>query len=134
VAGISRWIDTQAVGGPAGQPRFLNGVLAAEFEGSARELLSGLQAIERAHGRDRAREEHHGPRTLDLDLLLFGGKRIDEPGLTVPHPGLEERWFVLAPLAELAPDLELPGCRRTVAERLAELGARASSGRQWSAS
>lgn len=127
VSCVSSWIETEPEGGPPGQPRYLNGALGLDAEGSARALLAGLQAIEGAHGRDRAREVRHGPRTLDLDLLLFGDEILHEPGLTLPHPGLEERLFVLAPLSEIAPDLRLPACRRTVAERLAELRARATS-------
>jgi 2-amino-4-hydroxy-6-hydroxymethyldihydropteridine diphosphokinase len=112
------------VGGPHGQPRFLNAAATLETELSARRLLAALQSIERAHGRDRAREVKHGPRTLDLDLLLYGDARIDEPGLVVPHPRLEERTFVLLPLSEIAPDLVLPRCRSSVTQRLAELTAR----------
>lgn len=118
---VSSWIETDPVGGPPDQPRFLNGAVWLETTCSARELLDALQAIERAHGRDRSREVHHGPRTLDLDLLLFGRERIDEPGLRVPHPELEARAFVLAPLAEIDAELELPESGLTVAERLAEL-------------
>ena len=121
LARVSSWIETDPVGGPPDQPRYLNGALSVDTTRSARELLDACQAIERAHGRDRSRELRHGPRTLDLDLLLFGRERIDEPGLRVPHPALEARAFVLAPLAEIDPELELPGCARTAAERLAEL-------------
>jgi 2-amino-4-hydroxy-6-hydroxymethyldihydropteridine diphosphokinase len=118
---VSRWFETDAEGGPRGQPRFLNGALWLDATCSAHELFEGLQAIERAHGRDRSREVRDGPRTLDLDLLLYGGAVIEGPELRIPHPRLEERWFVLAPIADLAPDLVLPGCGRTVAARLAEL-------------
>jgi len=124
VTAVSHWIETAPVGGPPDQPQFINGALALEFAGSARELLDGLQSIERAHGRDRSREVRHGPRTLDLDLLMFGEQAIDEPGLCLPHPGLEDRVFVLAPLAEIAPDLWLPRSGITVGERVAELVAR----------
>ena len=81
-----------------------------------RDLEDGL-----CRDHERAPEERWGPRTLDLDLLLHGAARVTEPGLTVPHPRLEERSFVLAPLAELAPELVLARCGRSVAERLAEL-------------
>ena len=76
---------------------------------SANELLEGLFAIERAYGRDRAREQRWGPRTLDLDLLMHGDAVIDIDGLTLPHPRMHERAFVLVPLVEIAPDLQVPG-------------------------
>lgn len=101
----SRWYDTAAVGGPSGQPRFLNGVVEVATTLDARGLLALLQALERGAGRDRSAEVRHGPRTLDLDLLLFGEQRICTPDLTVPHPRMGEREFVLAPLADLAPEL-----------------------------
>jgi len=123
VAAVSPWFETEPVGGPAGQPAYLNGALELECTISARELLEALLAIEAAHGRVR-----HGvknaPRTLDLDLLFYGDERIHEPGLVVPHPRLEERIFVLEPLARLAPNRHLPGCRRSVLERLSELSIR----------
>jgi 2-amino-4-hydroxy-6-hydroxymethyldihydropteridine diphosphokinase len=115
----SSWIETDPVGGPAGQGPYLNGVAELETELGPRELLDQLLALERDAGRVRTVEG--APRTLDLDLLLHGEARIDEPGLVVPHPRMEQRTFVLAPLAELAPDLVLPRSGRTVAERLREL-------------
>jgi 2-amino-4-hydroxy-6-hydroxymethyldihydropteridine diphosphokinase len=90
------------------QPRFLNGAAELETSLAARELLDRLLAVEQRFGRVRVFGEH-GPRTLDLDLLLYGDEAIDEPGLTVPHPRLHERRFVLEPLAELAPGLMVPG-------------------------
>jgi 2-amino-4-hydroxy-6-hydroxymethyldihydropteridine diphosphokinase len=93
------------------QPRFLNGALAADTALSPRELLDRLLAVERELGRDR-RGPRFGPRTVDLDLLLYGDDTVDEPGLTVPHPRLAERRFVLEPLAELDPELALPDGRR----------------------
>ena len=96
---------------PAGvgeQPRFLNGALELETTLTARELLERLLALEQRFGRVRTPGEH-GPRTLDLDLLLYGDEVIDEPGLAVPHPRLHERRFVVEPLAELAPSLVVPG-------------------------
>lgn len=121
VVACSPWIETEPVGGPPGQPRFLNGAAELRTELGARALLGRLQAIERAFGRDRS-VGPNGPRTLDLDLLLFGAERHDEADLTVPHPGLEQRDFVLGPLCRIAPDLVLPS-GRTVRERLAELRA-----------
>ena len=90
-----------------------------DTELGARELLDALLAIERAHGRERT-GERWGPRTLDLDLLLHGASTLHEAGLTLPHPHLHQRAFVLLPLADLAPDLVVPG-RGTVRDLLAAL-------------
>ena len=90
------------------QPRYLNGAAELETTLTARELLDRLLAVEQRFGRVRVPGEH-GPRTLDLDLLLYGDDLIEEAGLTVPHPRLHERRFVLEPLAELAPGLVVPG-------------------------
>ena len=100
--------DTEPVGN-VDQPRFLNGAVELETGLSARALLGQLLELERAFGRDRHSVPALGPRTLDLDLLLYGDRPIDEPGLEVPHPRLHERRFVLEPLAELSPSLEVPG-------------------------
>lgn len=89
------------------QADYINAVAAIETELVAEELLDALQAIEAEH--HRLREEKWGPRTLDLDLLLFGNRQMDTPRLQIPHPGLPERAFVLYPLAEIAPELEIPG-------------------------
>jgi 2-amino-4-hydroxy-6-hydroxymethyldihydropteridine diphosphokinase len=91
------------------QPRFLNGAAELLTELSARELLERLLAIERRLGRVRGMGPRFGPRTIDLDLLLYGDEVFDEPGLVVPHPRLHERRFALEPLAELDPALEVPG-------------------------
>jgi 2-amino-4-hydroxy-6-hydroxymethyldihydropteridine diphosphokinase len=91
------------------QPRFLNGVVQLGTELSPQELLARLLAIETRLGRVRGEGPRFGPRTIDLDLLLYGEETIDEPGLTLPHPRLHERRFVLEPLAELDPALEVPG-------------------------
>jgi 2-amino-4-hydroxy-6-hydroxymethyldihydropteridine diphosphokinase len=117
VVAVSHLRETDPVG-LTEQPRFLNGVAALETRLSARELLDTLLAIELQLGRER--RERWGPRTIDLDLLLYGEAEIDEPGLTVPHPRLHERRFALEPLAELAPGLRVPG-RGAVDELLAEL-------------
>ena len=103
VAVSSRWRSrpVQAQG-----PDYLNVVAELATRLAPRELLQALQRIEQAHGRERP--YHHAPRTLDLDLLFYGDRVIDEPGLAVPHPRLHERAFVLLPLAELAPGLEHP--------------------------
>jgi 2-amino-4-hydroxy-6-hydroxymethyldihydropteridine diphosphokinase len=108
VVAVSSLEETEPVG-YLDQPRFLNGAAELRTELPARALLDLLLAIEARFGRDRASVPPQGPRTLDLDLLLYDGRRIDEPGLTVPHPRLRERAFVLRPLAELDPALEVPG-------------------------
>jgi 2-amino-4-hydroxy-6-hydroxymethyldihydropteridine diphosphokinase len=101
------------------QPMFLNAVAEVETELDPRPLLDRLLEVERQLGRERD-GVHWGPRTIDLDLLLYGDNVIDEPGLTVPHPFLRERRFVLEPLAELAPAALVPGLG-TVAALLAGL-------------
>jgi 2-amino-4-hydroxy-6-hydroxymethyldihydropteridine diphosphokinase len=98
----SRWHDTAPVGVSADQPRYLNGVVIGETALTPRELLERLLAIEDAAG--RTRPGPMAPRTLDLDLILYGDKQIEEPGLLVPHPRFRERLFVLEPLAEVAPE------------------------------
>ena len=101
------------------QPRFLNAAAEVETELGARAFLDLLLDVERRLGRER-RGVRWGPRTIDLDLLLFGDERISEPGLEVPHPLLHERLFVLEPLAALAPDRKIPG-NGTVSAALAGL-------------
>lgn len=96
--------------GPQDQPDFVNAAAGLLTACSARELLDGLLAIERAMGRDR--RERWGPRVIDLDLIWMVGAPIDEPGLRVPHPGVSERNFVLYPLADIAPTLEIAGWGR----------------------
>lgn len=119
----STWIETEAVGGPAGQGPYLNGAFWVETTLSPEILLGELQRIEIKLGRDRAQEVHHGPRTMDLDLLWHGDSSCSGAGLTLPHPELEQRIFVLAPLAEILPDHILPSCGCTVRERLEQLQA-----------
>jgi 2-amino-4-hydroxy-6-hydroxymethyldihydropteridine diphosphokinase len=89
--------------GFAGQPRFVNAVVALETDLDPHALLAALLRIEKEFGRDRASSFQNGPRTLDLDILLFGNVNICEPGLEIPHPRLSERAFVLIPLNEVAP-------------------------------
>ncbi len=125
---VSPWFETRAEGGPPGQPDFLNGCLQARTTLAPEDLLWLLLRIETQFGRERAREVPNGPRTLDLDLLLYGERELARPELVVPHPRLEQRLFVLEPLCALAPDLRLPGCRKSVRERVAELRG-ASGGR-----
>ena len=114
---VSTLRETDPVG-VVDQPRFLNGAARVETDLSARQLLDALLAIERELGRER--RERWGPRTIDLDLLLYGDTAVAEDGLTVPHPRLHERRFVLEPLAELDPALVVPG-RGRVSDLLAEL-------------
>jgi 2-amino-4-hydroxy-6-hydroxymethyldihydropteridine diphosphokinase len=94
--------------GPQDQPEYVNAVMAVETDLPPLDLLHALQAIEKAHGRVRG-EQRWGARTLDLDLLLYGDQQIDLPELTVPHPGIAERPFVLYLLLECDPDLVIPG-------------------------
>ena len=116
---ISDFIETAPEGvGP--QPRFLNGAAVGDWAGDARALLELLLAIETAAGRERPFPG--APRTLDLDLILFGSAIIDEPGLTVPHPRFRERRFVLGPLSQIAPELVDPVTGRTVAGLYRSLG------------
>jgi 2-amino-4-hydroxy-6-hydroxymethyldihydropteridine diphosphokinase len=119
VLAVSRFRDTEPVG-YVDQPRFLNGAVELQTDLPPRALLDSLLELERAFGRDRTTGPPQGPRTLDLDLLLSADERIEEPGLTVPHPRLHERAFVLEPLVELAPGLEVPG-RGPVQALLSEL-------------
>jgi len=106
-ARVSTLIETEPWGF-ADQPRFLNAVAELETAESPRVLLDRLLEIERELGRTRE-GPRYGPRTIDLDLLLYGDEELDEPGLVVPHPRLHERPFMLEPLAELRPDLVVPG-------------------------
>ena len=101
------------------QPRFLNAAAELETTLSPRELLDRMLAVELALGRERT-GPRFGPRTVDLDLLLYGDETIDTPGLRVPHPRLHERRFALEPLAELDPDLVVPG-RGRVSELMARV-------------
>ena len=107
--------------GFAAQPRFVNAVVALETELKPRELLKGMLAIEIEFGRDRAAGVVNGPRTLDLDILIFGDLEISEPGLEIPHPRMAERAFVLAPLCDIAAEVVVPGCGKTVHELIDSL-------------
>jgi 2-amino-4-hydroxy-6-hydroxymethyldihydropteridine diphosphokinase len=104
---VSTIRETDPVG-MVDQPRFLNGAIRLTTELAPRQLLERLLAVEEQLGRVRS-GERYGPRTIDLDLLLYGDELVDEPGLRVPHPRLAERRFVLEPLAELDPGLVVPG-------------------------
>jgi len=106
VVAVSQLRETEPVG-VVDQPPFLNGAVAIETSLAARELLDVLLETERELG--RVRGERWGPRTVDLDLLVYGEETLDEPGLRVPHPRLAERRFALEPLADLDPALAVPG-------------------------
>jgi 2-amino-4-hydroxy-6-hydroxymethyldihydropteridine diphosphokinase len=118
VLAVSRLRETEPVG-DIEQPAYLNGAVALETTLAPRELLEVLLRIERELGRVRD-GTRWGPRTIDLDLLVYGSEQVDEPGLRVPHPRLHERRFALDPLADLDPELAIPG-RGTVSELLAHL-------------
>lgn len=114
---VSPVVQTKAVGGPAGQPDFLNMVMTVETSLSPRELLEHCQAVERKH--HRVRDVRWGPRTLDVDIIVFGGVTSDDPELTLPHPRAALRAFVLYPWSLLEPAATLNG------ERISDLAARA---------
>jgi 2-amino-4-hydroxy-6-hydroxymethyldihydropteridine diphosphokinase len=117
---ISTIIETSPEGaGLENQPAYLNAVVVGETPMGARELLDELLAIEREFGRERPYPA--APRTLDLDLVLFGDVVVNEPGLHVPHPRFRDRFFVLGPMAEIAPELEDPVTGLRVVELLREL-------------
>jgi len=120
VAARSHLYSTEPVGF-RDQPRFVNAVMALETEMPPRELLERLLAIEREFGRDRSAGIPNGPRTLDLDILLYGDWKISEAGLEVPHPRLAERGFVLVPLNEIAPEICDPRTGLAVAQLLGRL-------------
>jgi 2-amino-4-hydroxy-6-hydroxymethyldihydropteridine diphosphokinase len=115
---VSRYHDTVPVGITGPQPLYLNAAATGEATLSARDLLDALLAIEAARGRERPFP--NAPRTLDLDLILYGDLVIDGPGLIVPHPRFRERRFVLEPLAEIAPEAVDPVTGRTIRELLAD--------------
>ena len=111
---VSTFIESEPVDVLEPQPAYLNGALVGETTLSPRELLDALMALEREQG--RVRTTYHAPRTLDLDLILYGDRLVHEPGLDVPHPRFRERAFVVDPLMEIAPDLVDPVTGKTVAQ------------------
>lgn len=122
---LSRFMETPPEG-PPGQGPYLNAAAQLRSELPPRRLLEALLEIERSHGRLRDPQQRHGPRTLDLDLLLHGDLVLAEPGLTLPHPRLHERRFVLAPLAEIAPRLRHPLRGSSIESLLRSLAATAA--------
>lgn len=120
VAAVSSVYETEPVGGPSGQGPYLNLVVELDTDLDPREILAVCQRIESAAGRVRA--ERWGPRTLDVDVLWIDGEVLDDPELTVPHPRMKSRRFVLEPLNELAPDLVDPEDLRLAGGSVQRLG------------
>jgi 2-amino-4-hydroxy-6-hydroxymethyldihydropteridine diphosphokinase len=120
IVALSSLYSTAPVGF-SDQPRFFNAVIALETDLAPRTLLDALLSIERLFGRDRSASVPNGPRTLDLDILLYGDLILTEPGLEIPHPPLAQRAFVLVPLAEIAPHVVDPRSGLTASQLLANL-------------
>jgi len=116
---VSSFIETEPIDVPGPQPPFLNGAVVGETALASEALLGELLALERERGRERTGVR--APRTLDLDLLLYGDLIVDSPALVIPHPRFAERAFVLEPLAEIAPQMRDPRTGKSVARLLGEL-------------
>src|SRR5688572_20866617 len=116
---VSSFVETAPVGGPPAQKKYFNAAAIVETELPSGELMAALLEVERKLGRERA--ERWGPRTIDLDVLLYGDAMLERPEITLPHPRMHERRFVLAPAAEIAGDWKHPRLRDTVSQLLAAL-------------
>ena len=117
VSAVSAFLETDPVGGPPGQGKFLNAAAEIETDLAPEALLEELKRVERALGRTPG--PRWGPREVDLDILLYGEEILETEALVIPHPRMRERRFVLAPLAEIAPDARDPVTKQTVRELLA---------------
>lgn len=126
VCSVSSFLRTEPVGGPPGQGEFLNAAVRLSTTLPPHDLLEVLQRVEDEFGRER--DVRWGPRTLDLDILLYGRRVIEEPDLQVPHPRMHERRFVLEPLCQIAPNAVHPVLHKTVRELLEELPTPGRSG------
>ncbi|MFW5839997.1 MAG: 2-amino-4-hydroxy-6-hydroxymethyldihydropteridine diphosphokinase [Planctomycetota bacterium] len=124
----SDFIQTEPVGGPPGQGPYLNAVAEIRTDLPPEELLERLGQIEADCGRDRATSQRWGPRTCDLDILLYGDRIVETPDLQIPHPRMRQRRFVLQPLCQVAPDVVDPQTGRTAAQLLEDLDAPEASG------
>lgn len=122
ILAVSTFVETEPVGCLPGQGRFINAAAAISTSLPPRDLLAALQRIEAAHGRRRISGLRNEPRTLDLDIILYGDEVHEEPDLVIPHPRMSERRFVLAPLVEIAPEAHCPRTGRSIATLLGRLG------------
>jgi 2-amino-4-hydroxy-6-hydroxymethyldihydropteridine diphosphokinase len=129
VTAVSGFYETEPVEVKSRQPWYVNCAVTLETELMPKQLLSRILAVEQAMGRRRT--EYKGPRTIDIDIIFFGNAVVDTPELTIPHPAMQQRRFVLAPLAEIAPEMRHPVLKQTVRELLAALPTNAGSLRKY---